>query len=147
VRNARLDAKCKTAATAVAAHAPWPPDERGRNAATWTPLRRSFGGTSVALRGGMRILEARFHPFDRASPTFVVVARVIWEDASGKTLARIEPAPSLERHTAPATMLATLRHLIQMTTPHSFERLQGLRSRFWSFVSVDTVPPSATRAA
>jgi hypothetical protein len=102
---------------------------------------------SVALRQAMRILEARFHPFDRASSTFVVVARLIWEDLDGKTTARIEPAPSLERHTAPATMLATLKHLVQMTTPHSFERLQALRSRFWSFVSVDSLPPSATRAA
>jgi hypothetical protein len=95
----------------------------------------------------MRILEARFHPFDRASPTYVVVARLIWEDVAGKAEARIEPAPSLDRHTAPATMLATLRHLVLMTSPRSFERLQGLRSRFWSFVSVDRVPPSLPHAA
>jgi hypothetical protein len=84
----------------------------------------------------MQILEARFHPFDRASPTYIVVARLIWDDAEGKPVARIDPAPNLDRHTAPATMLATLRHLMQMTAPHSFERLQALRSRFWSFVSL-----------
>jgi hypothetical protein len=95
----------------------------------------------------MRILEARFHPFDRESSTFVVVALLIWDDPEGKAPARIEASPTLERHTAPATMLATLRHLVQMTTPRSFERLQGLRSRFWSFVSVDTLPPSLIRAA
>ncbi len=78
----------------------------------------------------MRILEARFHPFDRKSPTVIVMARVIWDDTEPFGLPRIEPAPALGRHTAPGTLMATLRFLLQMTSPQSFDRLQRLNSRF-----------------
>jgi hypothetical protein len=93
----------------------------------------------------MRILEARFHPIDRDSPSFVVVARLIWEDGDEAT-ARIAPAPSLERCAAPSTMLATLRHLVRMTAPRPYEGLQALRSRFWSFV-IPTAAPAQPSAA
>jgi hypothetical protein len=89
---------------------------------------------AIAADDVMRILEARFHPFERESPTFVVVGHVVWDDATRAP--RVEPAAALARQTAPSTMLATLKHLVQMTTPGTFERLQALRSRFWSFVSV-----------
>lgn len=85
----------------------------------------------------MRILEARFHPFDRENPTVILMARIVWEDGGAPdTSPRIDPAPAMERHTAPGAVLATLRHLVQMTRPLTYERLQTLKSRFWSFVPV-----------
>lgn len=94
----------------------------------------------------VRVLEARFHPFEHYSPTFVVVGHVIWEDDDVMRTPRVEPAASLSRQTAPMTMLATLRHLVQMTTPLSFQRLQALKSRFWSFVSVEALPAATGTA-
>ena len=88
----------------------------------------------------MRALEVRFHPLERNGPTFVVVGHVVWDDEDTKQGPRIEPTPALAKQTAPATMLATVRHLVLMTSPHSFERLQRLQNRFWSFVEVDTLP-------
>ena len=93
---------------------------------------------------GQRILEARFHPFERESPTFVVVAHLVWRsDASHPDL---RASPSLERQAAPGTMLATIRHLLSMTAPGSFERLQVFENRFWSFRRVDelTTPRPAS---
>jgi hypothetical protein len=89
----------------------------------------------------MRALEARYHPFERQGPTFVVVGHIVWDDDAAR-VPRVEPSSSLPRHTAPGTMLATLRHLVAMTSPRSYERLQALRSRFWSFVRVDDLPPA-----
>jgi hypothetical protein len=85
---------------------------------------------------GVRVLEARFHPFEQESPTFVVVGHVVWDDDRPERTPRVEAAAALARQTAPTTMLATVKHLVHMTAPKTFERLQSLRSRFWSFVSV-----------
>lgn len=93
----------------------------------------------------MRALEARFHPFEQASPTFIVIGHVVWDDRKDAGAPRVEPSAALQRQTAPSTMLATLRHLVRMTTPHSYERLQSLRSRFWSFVSIEDPPPPANK--
>lgn len=86
----------------------------------------------------MRALEARYHPLDRESSSFVVVAHILWDaDADPKRGPRIEPSAELAKQVAPATMLATLRHLVLMTAPDPFGRLPSLRNRFWSFVQVD----------
>jgi hypothetical protein len=84
----------------------------------------------------MRILEARFHPFERENPTVILMARIVWDDEPAGAAPRIEPEPAMQRHTAPGAVLATLRHLVQMTRPLTYERLQTLKSRFWSFVPV-----------
>jgi hypothetical protein len=81
----------------------------------------------------MRTLEARFHPFEKASPTFVVVGYVVWDDDDVTRAPRVEAAAALVRQAAATAMLATLKHLVHMTRPKTFERLQSLRSRFWSF--------------
>jgi hypothetical protein len=95
-------------------------------------------GMAIAGPAGVRVLEARFHPFERESPTFVVVGHVVWDDGDAKRAPRVEATAALGRHTGSKTILATLKHLVHMTSPQTFERLQALRSRFWSFASVPT---------
>jgi hypothetical protein len=84
----------------------------------------------------MRILEARFHPLERENPAVVLMARLVWDEAQPGASPRIEPAPAMERHAAPGAVMATLRHMVHMTRPLTYERLQTFRSRFWSFVPV-----------
>jgi hypothetical protein len=90
----------------------------------------------------MKMLEARFHPTPRPSPggqAYIVVGHVIVE-ADGTTVAtRVKPCGSLVRQCAPATLLATLRHLARITAPRCWERLQALRNRHWSFVPLEPV--------
>lgn len=84
----------------------------------------------------MKRLQARFHPHFAAPRAYIVVGEVVADPAEAEPLPRVEPAPSLGRHGAPATILATLKHLVAITTPRSFERLASLRSRYWSFVPI-----------
>ena len=93
----------------------------------------------------MKTLEARFHPPPAAKEVYVVVARIIWDGGEKPEHPRIEPQPTLSVARAPATILATLRHLVLKTAPASFERLLGLRSNYWSFVAV--APPAVMRDA
>ena len=86
----------------------------------------------------MRKLEARFHPLEKQGQGYIVVGHVTWPETPAEADPQVEPAPSLVRASAPATMLATLRHLVRMTSPKSFERLESLRSQYWSFVRVET---------
>jgi hypothetical protein len=92
----------------------------------------------MSRQGRPRILEARFHPIERKSPAFVVVAHLVW--SSDASYPELRASPSLERHTAPSTMLATIRHLVSMTSPGAFERLQTFENRFWSFRRVEDLP-------
>lgn len=85
-----------------------------------------------AFAGAMRVLEARFHP--QGSAEYVVVGRLVWRRPSELDLPTLEPAPELTSKADAATTLSKLRYLITATAPGSFERLQNLRSRFWSFV-------------
>ena len=89
----------------------------------------------------MKKLEARFHPPCSETEAYVVVGHVVAEAGETDARPRVEAAPSLARHRAPATILATLRHLVAMTTPRSFERLKSLRSRYWSFVPLGNEAP------
>jgi hypothetical protein len=95
----------------------------------------------------MRTLEARFHPLEREGGGFVVVGHVIWEGPGERRYPRIEPAQSLIRLSAPATILSILRHLVGTTSPKTFERLAALKNRYWSFVDVPVPvePVSSTR--
>jgi hypothetical protein len=87
----------------------------------------------------MKMLEARFHPAGAESRTYVVVGHVIIEGDGSGLVTRVKPVSSLARHRAPATILATLRHLARVTAPRSWERLLSLRNRHWSFVALDPV--------
>ena len=87
----------------------------------------------------MKMLEARFHPPLAGGQAYIVVGHVIVE-SDGRTIAtRVKPCGSLGRQSAPATLLATLRHLARLTAPRSWERLQSLRNRHWSFVPLEPV--------
>jgi hypothetical protein len=95
----------------------------------------------AAAMAPMKMLEARFHPPAPAaeSRTYVVVGHIIIEADGDELVTRVKPVSSLGRHRAPATILATLRHLARVTAPRSWERLLSLRNRHWSFVPLDPV--------
>ena len=84
----------------------------------------------------MKKLEARYRSPMSRTDAFIVVAHLTWEVGTHDSRPIVEPTPSLMEQGAPATILATLRHLVRMTAPRSFERLASLRSPFWSFVAV-----------
>jgi len=87
------------------------------------------------------VLEARFR-FDAATDARpITVAHVVWSHARDPHPV-VRPALSLQRHHGPAAILVKLQYLVEITAPHSFERLQSLRSRFWSFIDVSTNPPA-----
>lgn len=88
----------------------------------------------------MRVLEARFHP--QSSAEYFVVGRLVWQGRSERDRPTVQPAPGLVSGSEPPAILSKLRYLITATAPESFERLQILRSRFWSFVEV---PPRSAR--
>jgi hypothetical protein len=85
----------------------------------------------------MRVLEARFHP--RNSSEFFVVGHVVWHGAPAQEYPVVQPAPSLMLEAEPTAILLKLRYLVTATAPESFEGLQKLHSRFWSFVEI---PPA-----
>jgi hypothetical protein len=80
----------------------------------------------------MRVLEARFHPQRRGQPDFVMVGYLIWKGARPRERPVFEPA----RGAVADPILRKLQYFLDMTEPGSFERLQALRSEFWSFVPV-----------
>jgi hypothetical protein len=125
VRNARSSRRPVADPTAIRAFA---------EAATAYRLLR--------LRASMK-LEARFHPPLPTPRGYIVVGHVMSvRDETGERV-HVEPAESLARQTAPATILATLRHLVTNTSRRSLDRLEKLRSRYWSFVRVGTEAPRA----
>ncbi|HEY7370827.1 MAG TPA: hypothetical protein VIF57_01520 [Polyangia bacterium] len=92
----------------------------------------------------MKKLEARFHPPFAATGAYVIVGHIVTDTDDAGASPRVEAAPSLAGHRSPATILATLKHLVATTAPRTFERLGSLRSRYWSFVLVgDAAPPAA----
>ena len=84
----------------------------------------------------MRVLQARFHPHQKVPQDFVVVGHVVWEGDVPADRPKVQPAASLMVSGEPATMLIKLQYLVATTAPESFERLQTLKSRYWSFVEV-----------
>jgi hypothetical protein len=77
------------------------------------------------------VLLARFHPFADDSQ-IVVVGRVICLG----TEAWLDPVSLAGLFATPASMILKLRYLIERSAPAPFERLQTLRSQFWSFIDV-----------
>ena len=92
----------------------------------------------------MRVLEARFHPRQKAGGDFIVVGHVVWEVEHGHPV--VQPSSSLMARAEPATLLSKLQYLVSINGKESFERLQVLRSQFWSFVDVSTVAHSGGSA-
>jgi hypothetical protein len=84
----------------------------------------------------MHVLQARFHPEQNATKEFVVVAHLVWDGDAGSDRPTVRPAASLMVSGEPPTMLIKLQYLVETTAPDSFERLQTLKSRYWSFVEV-----------
>ena len=80
----------------------------------------------------MRVLEARFHPRRRGQSDFIMVGYLVWRAGRQRARPVFEPA----RGAVPSPVVSKLQYLIDMTEPGSFERLQSLRSEFWSFVPV-----------
>jgi hypothetical protein len=87
----------------------------------------------------MRVLEARFHP--RNGTDYFVVGRVVWYGGTRRIAPVVEPAPTLMLEADPTAIVSKLRFLVSATAPESFERLQTLNSRFWSFVEIAPAPP------
>ncbi len=89
----------------------------------------------------MAKLEARFHPPNRPSGAYIIVGHIIWADDSAHGEPRIALSPMLALAPAPATILATLRHLVRRLG-RSRESLEALRTEHWSFVNVAGSLPS-----
>ncbi|HVZ86766.1 MAG TPA: hypothetical protein VHG72_07345 [Polyangia bacterium] len=92
----------------------------------------------------MRVLEARFHPRQKTGGDFIVVGHVVWEGEHGRPI--VQPSNSLLARSEPATLLSKLQYLVSINGKESFERLQVLRSQFWSFIDVSTVSHSGGSA-
>jgi hypothetical protein len=88
----------------------------------------------------MRVLEARFRP-EMESP-FLIVGHLVWLGPPEDDTPIVQPAAALMRKDGSGTFLSKLDYLVSSTAPDCFERLQHLRSQFWSFVEV---APSALR--
>lgn len=94
-------------------------------------------GTAIAWPDDVRVLEARFHNRRNGSENdFIVVAHLVWKARRLTGLPLVRPAASLEHSANAATTLIKLHFLVTNAAPDVFERLQVLRSRFWSFVEV-----------
>jgi hypothetical protein len=92
----------------------------------------------------LRVLEARFHPRQKSGGDFIVVGHVVWEGEGGRPV--VQPSSTLLTRSEPATLLSKLQYLVSINGRESFERLQVLRSQFWSFVEVPLVSPSGGSA-
>jgi hypothetical protein len=90
------------------------------------------------------VLEARFHPQQKTGGDFIVVGHVVWEGENGRPI--VQPSSALLTRGEPATLLSKLRYLVSLNGRESFERLQALRSQFWSFVEVPLVSTSGGSA-
>jgi hypothetical protein len=80
------------------------------------------------------VLEARFHPQQKTGGDFIVVGHVVWETEDGRAV--VQPSSALLSRGEPATLLSKLQYLVALNGVASFERLQVLRSQFWSFVEI-----------
>jgi hypothetical protein len=89
----------------------------------------------------MRRFEARFR--HREDDEYVIVAYLVWDKTRIDAPPRIEPASSLGGLAAPYAILTTLRHLVRIKGPRSFEGLANIPSTLWSFVEVPALPEGA----
>jgi hypothetical protein len=96
------------------------------------------------MERAVRVLEARFHPKQKDGGDFLVVGHVVWEGARAWPV--VQPSTALLMRSEPATLLAKLQYLVSVNGRESFQRLQLLRSQFWSFVEVPLVSSSGGSA-
>jgi hypothetical protein len=80
-------------------------------------------------------LEARFSSRSNGDDAFVVVGRVVWKDETSASPTVI-PSAALAKEPSEHALLAKLRYLVDFVALGSFERLQNLPSKFWSFIDV-----------
>lgn len=81
----------------------------------------------------MAKLEARFHPPGRHAGSYIIVGHVIWPDPPDPAAPRVQPSPALALVSAPATLLATLRHIVRSNAA-SVGELESMKNDYWSFV-------------
>ena len=101
------------------------------------PRRKRPSGGHIDCKLGpeaMRVLEARFHPQQKAAGEFIVVGHVVWEADDRRPV--VQPSRSLLARSEPATLLSKLQYLVSTSGQQGFDRLQVLRSQFWSFVEI-----------
>ena len=91
------------------------------------PSRERRLGTWLARPGGMKKLQARFHPPFAEGRAYIVVGHVV-EEAGETESSRGSRRATLGRHDAPATILATLGTWWRHEAPIA-QRLGSLRSR------------------
>jgi hypothetical protein len=82
----------------------------------------------------MRVLEARFYPRRRKQSDVITFGYLVWKSRRRDERPVFEPVRGV-----PDPVLSKLRYLVGVSEPNSFERLQVLRSDYWSFVP--TEPP------
>jgi hypothetical protein len=110
---------------------------------TARPPVESAAGAAYPLLSDrtMRVLEARFHPRRRTQADCVMLGYLIWRGHRDERPV-FEPARAM----VPGPVLSKLQYLVGVSGPDSFERLQALRSDYWSFVPIaadDTRGPMA----
>lgn len=88
----------------------------------------------MLLRMVMRMLEARFHPQRKAVGDFIVVGHVVWKSERARPV--VQASTELLTLREQATLLSKVHYLVSISARESFERLQDLRSQFWSFVEI-----------
>jgi hypothetical protein len=88
----------------------------------------------------MRVLEARFHPQQKTGGEFIVVGHVVWDGDGARPV--VQPSRALLSRGEPATLLSKLQYLVSASGQEAFDRLQMLRSQFWSFVEIPLTSPS-----
>lgn len=93
----------------------------------------------------MRVLAARFHSGKKGRGEFIVVGHVVWDGERARLV--VQPSTELLMRSEPATLLSKLEYLVSVNGREFFERLQTLRSQFWSFVEVNLVPASGGGSA
>ena len=80
----------------------------------------------------MRVLEARFHPRRKGQPDIVSIGYLVWRREGRREVPVFEPGHAI----VSGPVLTKLRYFVALTEPDSYERLQTLRSEFWSFVRI-----------
>ena len=88
----------------------------------------------MLIKAIMRTLEARFHPRRKEVEEFIVVGHVVWQNNRARPV--VQPTPEVLMRREQATLLSKVHYLVSISARESFERLQTLRSQFWSFVEV-----------
>jgi hypothetical protein len=82
----------------------------------------------------MRVLEARFHP--KGGSEYLVVGHLTWRGHKERESPLVELTRASSSVSTGGPLLSKLDYLVRATSPAPFERLQVLRSQFWSFVEV-----------